>query len=186
MLRFLKKHRKSSKKPVPPENGPVHQPPNIGAGRDTDSEGEYRLRKILELIRPMGTDSTRGTQIPTAEGVLGSQIRAGGLRINSFPHRMPRLRLPETRVATQVSAVGCCLLESTFILRSRLAMQGRGQTQSGPAETRSENEDQGPAAVQQPAEITPELAPGGGVHDPAQPGKSRGKFLVFWLRCYPC
>jgi hypothetical protein len=108
MLRFLKKHRKSSKKPVPPEN-PVNQTPDIGTGRGTDSEGEYRSRKISELIRPMGTDSTRGIQIPTAERVLGSQIRTGRLKINSFPHRMPRLRLPGTRVAAQVSAVGLLL-----------------------------------------------------------------------------
>ena len=89
MLRFLKKYRKPTKKPVPPEN-PVHQPPDIGAGRGTDSEGEYRSRKI-SADKADGTDSTRGTQIPTVEGVLGSQIRTGGLRINSFSHRIHRL-----------------------------------------------------------------------------------------------
>ena len=70
MLRFLKKHRKRFNKPVPPES-PARQTADIGAehGRGS-SEGEYRSRKISELMRSMGLTRQR-YQIPTTEGVLG-------------------------------------------------------------------------------------------------------------------
>ena len=57
MLRFLKKHRKPLNKPVPPES-PVRQTTDIGARHGGDSEGEYNSRKISDLIRSDGTDST--------------------------------------------------------------------------------------------------------------------------------
>ena len=102
MLRFLKKHRKSHKKPVPPENL-THQTTDIGAERGSDPESEYRSRKISGLIRPVGLIQ-QWRQIPTTEGILGLQTR---MRINSSPRRMPQFWVPDKEVATQVSVVGC-------------------------------------------------------------------------------
>ena len=77
MLRFLKKHRKSSKQPTPLEN-PTHQitdtEAECGGDCGEDPEGEYRLRERSELMRPMGLIRP-WHQIPVAEGVLRSQIR---------------------------------------------------------------------------------------------------------------
>ena len=106
MLRFLKKHRKPFNKPVPPES-PARQTTGIGLEYGRDAEGKHRSRKTLELIRSMRLIRRRH-QIPTAEGVLGSQIgvRTGELEINNFPRRMPQPRPPEKAVATHVSVVG--------------------------------------------------------------------------------
>ena len=114
-MRFLKKRwwsRKSSEKSTPPEP-PTHQITDIVA---RDSDGEYLSRKVLELtglIRPSG-------QIPTTEGVLESQPRAGGLGINNFLHRLPRPRLLNARVAMQVSTADrCCWDRCSFPVEHR-------------------------------------------------------------------
>ena len=88
MLRFLKKHRKLLNKSKPPQT-PAHQTTNIGAENNRDSEGEYRSRNISELMRTMGLIRL-WHQIPTTEGILGSEIRAGEFKINNFPRRMSR------------------------------------------------------------------------------------------------
>ena len=53
MLRSLKKCLKHSPNPTTFEN-PTHQTTDIDAGRDEDTEGENRLRKISELMTRMG------------------------------------------------------------------------------------------------------------------------------------
>jgi len=85
MLRFLKKRFKPSKDPVLPENHMVPTHTDIG-GRDSDGEHRSELMRPMGLIRPWG-------QIPTMEGVLGSQIWTEGLGINGFPRWVPQLRL---------------------------------------------------------------------------------------------
>lgn len=102
MLRFLKKHRKSHKKPVPPEN-PTHQTTDISAERGSDLEGEYCLRKISGLIRPVGL-IRQWNQISTMEGILELQTK---MKINSSPRRMSQFLVPDKGVATQVSVFGC-------------------------------------------------------------------------------
>jgi len=105
MVRFLKKDFwKRSKKPVP-EDSQAHKTTNVDAERDSDAESEYRLRKMSKLIRRMELIG-QSYQMTTAQGVLGSQTKTGGPRINGLPHRLPRVQLPGTIVATQVSAVG--------------------------------------------------------------------------------
>ena len=105
MVRFLKKNFwKRSPKPVP-EDAQAHKPTNVDTGRDTDPEGEYRLREIAEPIRRMELIQS-SHQVPTKEEALGSQTKTEGPIINSLPPRFPRLRLPTTMVATKVSVVG--------------------------------------------------------------------------------
>ena len=106
MLRFLKKSRKShksSKKSIALET-PTYKTADIGV---EDSDGEYLSRKISEVMRPMGLIRPLG-QITTTEGVLESQLRAGGPEINSLLRRMPRPRPMNTTAAMKVSVVGCC------------------------------------------------------------------------------
>jgi len=83
---------------------------------------------LMRLIRPWH-------QRTTTEGVPGSRIKAGGLEINSFPHRIPQLRLPDMGVATQVSAVECsCWGRCSFLM----ALQGRRHTHGGSKKARSD------------------------------------------------
>ena len=67
MLRFLKKRweqpRKSSQKPVPLEN-PTQQIIDTSADWGVDSDGEYRLRQISELMKPMGLIRLSGRYQP--------------------------------------------------------------------------------------------------------------------------
>ena len=88
MLRFLEKHRKSSKKSVPPEN-PAHQTTDIGAEYGRAPKVNI-VREIPQLIRPAGLILLRN-QITTAEEIHRLQIKMEGLRINSFPRRVPQL-----------------------------------------------------------------------------------------------
>ena len=104
MVRFLKKLLGRSPKPVP-EDPQAHQTANVDTKSDRQAEGEYRVEKIIEFDKADKTDWDTAPDANRA-GVLGSQNRTEGPRINSFPPRMLRLRLPGTMVATQVSAVG--------------------------------------------------------------------------------
>ena len=92
MLRFFEKHfrksRKSSTNQVPLKS-PTHRIIGTGAECGRDSDGEYRLRKISELMKPMGLIKP-WRQISTTEGVLAPQLRTGGPDINSFLRRMPQ------------------------------------------------------------------------------------------------
>jgi len=206
MLRFLKKRFKFSKDPVPPEDL-THQNTDIGVECGGDSEGEYRSRDLRADKRPMGLIRP-SHQISTTEEVLGSQIRTARARVrsNSFPPRMPRLRLPDKRVTTRVSVAGCsCLGQRPFPFS--IALPGRGQVHGGSVTARNEqlghntpdlhsakrdsnqreHESQGPI-FQQPSEIARERTigdcqDGGDAHDidQAQSGKSRGRT---WCSCY--
>ena len=104
MLRFLKKHRKSHKKPAPP-GSPAHQTADIGVECGMDPEGEHRQERS-RLIRPMELIRL-WHQLPTTEGIFGSKIRTRGLEISGFPRRMLQPRLQGTEVTTRVSVVGC-------------------------------------------------------------------------------
>ena len=85
MLPCLKKHRKSPRRPVPPEN-PTHQNTGTGTAHDRDSEGEYRSEKTSGMMRSMGLIRPwNQMHILATEGVLGSHIRTEGLRIDSLP-----------------------------------------------------------------------------------------------------
>jgi hypothetical protein len=184
MIRCFKECLGPSRKQVPPEN-PTHQATDTNAERGRDSDGEHRSSKISELIRPMGLIRSWHPGIDLGEG---SRIVNQDRRVvdqQPLAPNAPTLPTPESE-GGDASEFGRLLLVRTDIYSpSRLALQGRGQTQSGSAGTRSENEDPEEPGVQQPTEIAPERAAGGDVHDPAQPGKSRGKFLVFWSYCCP-
>ena len=104
MVSCWKRRFKRSKNPVPPED-PARQITNIDAGRNGDPGGEYR-RERSWLIGPMVLIRPRH-QIPTTEGVLGSQIRMGGQVIDSSPRPIPQIRLPGTGMTAPVSIVGC-------------------------------------------------------------------------------
>jgi len=142
-LRFLKKFRKPSKKSKPPET--TQQITDIGTG---DSDGEFLLRMVLGLMRPMRLIRSSG-QIPTTEGVLASQFGMRGLEINNFLRRLPRSRLLDTGVTMQVSATEFCLWG-----RCLSHVPIAPQTQGGSVEAQSEKL-QGPG-VQQPSETDPE------------------------------
>jgi len=105
MVRFVKKFKfwKRSPKSVP-EDTQAHQTNNVDAKSDRQAEGEHRLGKIVELIRQMRL-ITASHQIQTAQGVLGSQNRTEGPRINRFLPRLPRVRPPGTVVGRRVSEV---------------------------------------------------------------------------------
>ena len=95
MLRFLKKHKKYPNKPVPPES-PARQTIDIGAKPSRDSEGEYRPRKISELIRSDGTDLTT---------VPGTN-RRGGSRIANQDGRIRDQQLPAQNSSTPTPSQG--------------------------------------------------------------------------------
>ena len=141
------------------------------------------------------------SQTSTTEEALGSQLRTGGLEINSFLRPMPQSRFLDTRAATQVSACGCCYW-SRCSSPVPIALQERGYTRGGSAGARSErlnrsnpdlhsserdsgihdwgeHEDRGPG-VQQPSETAAGRTSGGGqdvgdAHDVVQSGKSTSK-----------
>ena len=94
MLRFLKKHKKYPNKPVPPES-PARQTIDIGAKPSRDSEGEYRPRKISELIRSDGTDPTMA---PDTNHREGSRIANQDRRI--------RDQLPAQNISTPTPSQG--------------------------------------------------------------------------------
>ena len=89
MLRFLKKHKKSLNKPAPPES-PARQTIDIGAKPGRDSEGEYRPRKISELIRSDGADPT----------MAPDTNHRGGSRIVDQDRRIGDQQLPTQNVST--------------------------------------------------------------------------------------
>ena len=77
MLRFLKKHRKPSKKPVPSDNH-TREINDVDAKCDRDPGGEYRLRKISELVIDvtnstvtLGINHGGGSQVATRDGRPG-------------------------------------------------------------------------------------------------------------------
>ena len=88
MLRFLKKHRKPSKKAVPSDNH-THEINDVDAKRGCDPGGEYRLRKISELI----TDVINSTITP---GIS----RGGGSQIATRDGRIEDQRLPTPNTST--------------------------------------------------------------------------------------
>ena len=115
MLRFFKKIRKPSKKPVPPEN-PAHQATDIGAGHGRDSESEHPSRKISELIRPIGLIRPWHTDT-NPEG--GSRVvnQDGGIEDQQLP--APNASIPTARSESgDASECGqLLLLGPTFIPR---------------------------------------------------------------------
>jgi len=156
------------------------------------------MPRRIGLIRPWH-------QMSTAEGIIGSQIRTEGLRINGFPRRSPQPRLLGMGVASQVSAAGCSYCPA---LIPRVAPQGQRHIIGGSAPPRSEqlvrnipgphfterdskilhwrgHEDQGPG-IRQPSETVPGRTSGGGrgggnAHNLTQSGRSGGK-----SRCSGC
>jgi len=82
MLRFLKKRVEKSRKffqrPVPPEN-PTRQVTDTGATCGQEPDGEHRLGKISEVMKPMGLiiapdlNHGGGSRIATGGGGIGDQ-----------------------------------------------------------------------------------------------------------------
>ena len=133
-------------------------------------------------------------QVSTTEPALRSQLRTGGLEINTFPWRIPQPRSPDTRVTMQVSTVDRCHRSQSSFPFS-VAPQLRENTYGSP-KARSEqfdrsnpdphsydedstirdweeHEDRGSGA-QRSSETARERT-SGGVRDTAQSGKSEGK-----------
>ena len=88
MLRFLEKHRKSSKKSVPPEN-PAHQTADIGAEYGRGPEGEYRSRNT-SADKASGTDSTTESD----------NNRGGDSQIANQDGRIENQQLPASSTST--------------------------------------------------------------------------------------
>ena len=79
MLRFLKKHRKPSKKAAPSDHH-THEINDFDTKRGCDPGGEYRLRKISELIADttnstitLGINHGGCSQIATRDGRIEDQ-----------------------------------------------------------------------------------------------------------------
>jgi len=95
MLRFLKKHIKSSKNLVPPENLP-HQNTDVGAECGRDTEGEHRSRDL----RADMADGTDLTIVPDPNhGGDG-----GGSRMANHDGRVEDQQLPMPNASTQIPA----------------------------------------------------------------------------------
>jgi len=153
-------------KPPTPAKG-VAGTPKVSIVRERS-----QLMRLIRLVRPQH-------QRTTTEGVPRSRIKAGGLEINSFPHRIPQLRLPDMGMATQVSAAGCSYW-GRRLFNIPIAHQGHGHTRGGSVEERSdqpgrsapdlhsakgdqnrgEREGQG-SDIQRPSEAAPERTSGG-------------------------
>ena len=200
MLRFIKKRWKRTREPSTPAplEDATHQITDIGAEYGEGSNGECLLGET-RVDKTDGTDEAAGSdinhrvdfRIPTQDRRIGDQ---------QLPAPNPSILTPghesdDTSECSRLLRWGRCLSSVP------IAPQGRGHTREGSAlpqselgrsdhvlrsdekdsdiPDRGEHENQG-LGVQQTSGAAAENASSGGqddgdTHDPAKPGKSRGK-----------